>query len=255
MVNPRTRAQQKIQAVLKVIGKFGFASPENITIASGALQRGFGERLYDAGLLTKREVSGLIVEGKSVIKIYGLSKKGADLAGFEPVDIWKLSASRMAHALIAQKITIEAHKKWVIPCVGLAIDYFVEQQGAGVHSRPDVVLMCQNPYLEYHPEEVMIEVELSAKSGGELERFFAKLHGLNCLVYFENRTLSARYLNKLATFERKGELPKWYRRADGEHVSDGVIPFYELDYAGIYFRVGGEEPYNVGGFLEDPFST
>lgn len=234
--NPRTRAQEKIRDVLNIIGKFGFSSPENITLASRAAMRGYGERLHEAGFLTKREVSGLVVGGKAVSKIYGLSQKGADLTGCDPVDIWKISAGRMAHTLIAQRIVIEGFKKNIIPCAGLAVDFRVEAYGSGIHFRPDVTLQCQGLMDDGNNVVVYLEVELSGKSGGELDRFYAKLNRSMCLVHFESPQLMHRYICKLGEFVIKEELPKWFRRADGNYIPDGTLPFDELDLSGVYFQ-------------------
>ncbi len=238
--NPRTRAQQKTYDVLDIVGKFGFASPGNITLASGAKMRGYGERLHEIGLLTKREVSGLVVEGKAVTKIFGLSRKGADLAGVEPVDIWKVSAARMAHTLIAQRIVIESFRGNGIPFSGIALDYTVEPQGPGIHFRPDVMLLCQHLADEDAFFGVYIEVELSGKSGGELDRFFAKLDSLRCVVHFESPQLMHRYLRKMEEYVIKNELPKWYRRADGIFIPDGVMQFCELNFRHVYFQTRSE---------------
>jgi len=250
MRNPRTRGQEKILDVLDIVGKFGFASPENITLASGAKMRGYGERLHKQGLLTKGEVSGLVVKGKAVTKIYGLSKKGAGLVGLEPVDIWKISVSRMAHTLITQKIVIEAFKKSIIPCAGLATDYTVEPQGAGMHFRPDATLLCHALVEEDAFVGVHIEVELSGKSGGELDRFLAKLHRSMCLVHFESTQLMNHYLRKLEECDIKNELTKWFKRGDGNYVPDGVLRFAELDFSGVYFQAP-DQRHNVHDWLFD----
>lgn len=248
-VNPKTRFNEKLADILQLVGKFGFSSPECITFATGAQSHGFGERLHKKKLLTRRDVAGLVIAGKAVTRIYGLSKQGAQLVGLEPKDIWKVSVPRMAHTLVAQKIALKAFHEQIIPCSGLAIDLRVEEQCRDSPYRYDLTLLCESIYDdeddEYgdnaqNPDAVHVEIELSGKYGAVLDLFFLKLGAKKVLVYFLDSKLMARYLDKLSKYSREGFMKTWSKKSDGTYVEELNIKFSDLDFSGVFFRCGDE---------------
>jgi hypothetical protein len=173
-------------------------------MAAGRTRRGFPTQLMKLGLILSRELT-------ATQTIYGLSKKGAALAGVPKFDIHKVSLSRFEHALTVQEVTLSRIEYYDVE------NYEFEPQELGHSSRPDVVWYLTNN------RKWFFEIELSSKSivDGELDRFFLKLISRYTIVVFRDQELLRRYVKHAFRYSNGG-IPEW-EKVDGNWVLTGEI--------------------------------
>ncbi len=242
-LNLRLRYQEKVHDVIDLIAHFGFASASNITLATGSSRRGFAKELHEKGILTCRTISGLIVAEKGVASIYGLTKSTAVDAAVKQVDIWKVSSSRAAHALILQAETVRA-KRGLYPNPHIVlVDYKVELKTAGSSVRYDAVWYMRNMRTA-ETFSVAVEAERSGKKSGlELDLFFTKLlfAPSQSLVIFEAAGLMEDYLRHAQKYKAAGRIPhwkctngEWWQLQDPKLIASGR-------WARVGFRLAGTD--------------
>lgn len=217
-MNTIKRHNEQVKNCLTLLAKAGFTSPKNLQLAADRNRRGLPTQLKELGLVVCKEMT-------HGLKIYGLSKKGADLIGAAQFDIHKIGLSRVEHALIAQFETLTSIDDFEIE------DYEFEPQKFSRNSRPDVVWDTKSGRRYY------VEIELSPKSlsDGDMDRFFEKLVGRETIVIFKDSSLLVRYLAHARKYADHG-IPEW-QLIDKEWFKTGGMMKVTLEqWRCVYFK-------------------
>ena len=241
-LNPHKRHIEKTRAVIELVSKFGFASPANITMAVGCKRQGTPTQMVNAGILNSRTMSGLIVLGKGVTAILGLTKREALAADAKQVDIWKVTSNRAAHTLIAQSETLALIQGRIINNPNFEFEkYEVEPQAMGETRRPDVVWYFRD--IESNRSfKINVEIELSAKDGRDQDQFFTKLLFAKMITFvvFEEEKLMRRYIQHAKTYHAAGAMPIWKKTNGAWWKLDTQEPIPVKNWHDIYFRIAGK---------------
>ncbi len=238
-LNPHVRHQEKIRIVIDLVSKFGFASPANITLAVGTKRQGTPTQMVNAGILNSRSMSGLIVLGKGVTAILGLTKREALAAEAKPVDIWKVTSNRAAHTLIAQSETVLQMQGKIVNNPNLEFEKFeVEPQQLGETRRPDVVWYFFDKKNNQR-FKINVEIELSAKDGRDLDQFFTKLLFANVITFvvFEEERLLRRYVEHAKTYHAAGSMPIWKKTNGAWWKLESQEPIPAKRWNDLYFKI------------------
>lgn len=173
--SPRETSRLKTQRILNWIYRWGWASAGTICKLGGGLNRGLPKKMVAKGLLveTKTENGGATKNVPAKIftlSLLGLSEAESttkELIEYKEINPYKVNQSKLKHDYIAQNTTLD-----VLLNKGI-IAYRTERQLASSSElelkQADIIWMKKS--LDENVIRIGVEIELSAKWGGQLDHF------------------------------------------------------------------------------------
>lgn len=183
-LSPRARGEQKNQAALDWIYRWGWSSPAMLDLVTGKPRSGVAARLVRRNLIssTKTESGGGVAGvPMAIVTLTQLGHEQVerfrdDLIPYE-IDPYRLDQSKLRHDLISQKATCEALAAGLIENFKTPNELTAQSQ-KGV-KQPDVL------WIRQAGKRMGIEVELSAKWDRKLDQFV-----MSCLLSLQKSTPS-----------------------------------------------------------------